>query len=80
MQAFSSKSKHGFYFSSEAVQGDRSINVISGVMSVLCGLRWGCAGWMWDPSAGVRIWRVGSLSDTAMYQVREDRGKDATFK
>lgn len=54
--------------------------MISGVMSVLCGLRWGCAGWMWDPSAGVRIQRVGSLSNTAMYQIREDRGKDATFK
>lgn len=30
-----------------AEQGDWCINVISGVMSVLCGLRWGHAGWLW---------------------------------
>lgn len=30
-----------------AEQGDWYINVISGVMSVLCGLRWGRAGWLW---------------------------------
>ena len=46
---FSSKSKQGFYFGGAAEQRDCCINVISGVMSVLCGLRWGRArpGWLW---------------------------------
>lgn len=30
-----------------AEQGDWYINVISGVMSVLCGLKWGHEGWIW---------------------------------
>lgn len=51
---FSSESKRGFYFGGVAIQGDWSINVISGVMSFLCGLRWGRAGWLWAGSVGVR--------------------------
>lgn len=73
MQTFSLKSKQGFYFGSVAERGDWCINVISGVMSVLCGLRWGLPGWLWADSVGVRgrecvMWtEVGSLSSACSW-------------
>lgn len=56
---FSSESKRGFYFGGVAIQGDWSINVISGIMSFLCGLRWGRAGWLWAADSLALGWLSG---------------------
>lgn len=42
-----------------AEQGDRCINVISGVMSVLCGLKWGHEGWIWAVDSLAVGWLSG---------------------
>lgn len=63
MQALSSKSKQGFYFGGTAEQGDWCINVISGVMSVLCGLKWGHAGWIWAVDSVTVGWLSGGREE-----------------